>query len=56
MVERIATLGSGSATWGQTPPGGARPSLAQTLPGGSRAKWHALRVPFGREAVPPDSG
>jgi hypothetical protein len=27
MVERAATLGSGSATWGQTPPGGARPSL-----------------------------
>src|SRR6185503_13707437 len=25
ITKPIATLGSGSATWGQTPPGGARP-------------------------------
>ena len=25
----IATLGSGSATWGQTPPGGARPPISR---------------------------
>src|SRR6185369_9272 len=28
MDRRIATLGSGSATWGQAPPGGARPRSA----------------------------
>ena len=29
MDRRIATLGSGSATWGQTPPGRARPRVAE---------------------------
>jgi len=43
LVEPTATLGSGSATWGQTPAGGARPFLT--------AKWHTRRVPFGRSSA-----
>ncbi len=32
-----ATLGSGSATWGQTPPGGARPRLSRSCASHSAA-------------------
>jgi hypothetical protein len=31
MDRDIATLGSGSATWGQTPPGRARPRLSEEI-------------------------
>jgi len=45
LVKRIATLGSGSATWGLTPPGGVRPHLPDLREGGGQRTAAAAGAP-----------